>query len=195
MGIVREVLRTGGAIEDVYFDVVQGALYEVGRRWEANQITVADEHMATAIAQYVIGQLYEQIERAESRRGRIVIAGVAGEFHQLGANMIADVLEARGWDVRFLGTNVPLSGILAAVERHDADVVGLSMTMLSNIARLRELVDALRRSRTADQTHIVVGGTAFSSVTTLWQDVGADLFIPDLRAALRMLAGYERKSP
>jgi methanogenic corrinoid protein MtbC1 len=194
-GIAREVLRTGDAIEDVYVDVVQSALYEVGRRWEANQITVADEHMATAVAQYVIGQLYEQIEWAKSKRGRLVIAGVAGEFHQLGANMIADVLEARGWDVRFLGTNVPLSGILAAVERHDADVVGLSITMLTNVARLREVVDALRRSRTTSQTRIVVGGAAFRSVTTLWQDVGADLFIPDLRAAFRMLAQYERKSP
>lgn len=56
--VAREMLRIGHTLVDVYADLLQEALYEVGRLWESNQITVAQEHMATAIVQQVMAQLY-----------------------------------------------------------------------------------------------------------------------------------------
>jgi MerR family transcriptional regulator, light-induced transcriptional regulator len=184
--IAREALLSGASALDVYADLLQPALYEVGRRWETNQISVADEHMATAIVQYVIGQLYERLDVGAPTRGTMVIAGVPGELHQVGANMAADLLESCGWDVRFLGANVPENSMLSAIERHAAGVVGLSMTMLPHLPGLRQLVRAIRNAFPT-VPRIVVGGRAFHASATLWQEVGADQYAPNLREAVRLL--------
>ena len=60
--IAREALRNGARIQDLYADVFQDALYEVGRLWETNAITVAQEHMATAVTQYVMAHVFGTIE-------------------------------------------------------------------------------------------------------------------------------------
>ena len=104
---MSELLREGHPVLDVYLGVFQESLYQVGRLWESNVITVAEEHMATAITQFVLGQTYSQLPAPGDRRGNVVLTGVAGELHQVGANMVADVLESQGFDVRFLGTNMP----------------------------------------------------------------------------------------
>jgi methanogenic corrinoid protein MtbC1 len=57
--VAREALRDGTSLQSLYLDVFQPALYEVGARWEANQLTVAQEHIATAITQFVMAQIYE----------------------------------------------------------------------------------------------------------------------------------------
>src|SRR5580698_3350142 len=72
---------------------------------------------------------------------RLVITGIEGEFHQSGANMVADVSEARGWNVWFLGTNIPQEGVLQAIEEHKADAVGISTTMLLSIPEAVQLVE------------------------------------------------------
>ena len=185
--IAREALAGGASAVDVYVDLFQAALYEIGRRWERNEISVADEHMATAIVQYVLAQVYERLPIPSPTKGRMLVAGVAGELHQLGPNIVADVLETQGWDVRFLGTNVPASSILRAIEQHRPDVLGLSLTILSNTPRFRETVAAVRAEFRDSCPKIVVGGRAFRLARALWLDCGADACATDVRDALSIL--------
>src|SRR5690606_29037166 len=84
--VALELLREGRSVADLYYDVLQPAQYELGRLWERNEITVAREHMGTAITQFVIAQLYSRIETPSTSRGKAVVTGVQGELHQLGAN-------------------------------------------------------------------------------------------------------------
>ncbi len=149
--------------------------------------------MATAVAQYVIASLYADLERPTERRGRAVVTGVYGELHQLGANMVADILESDGWDVRFLGTNVPPDGAVRAAVDHRADLVGISAMMLPNLSRVTELVERVRAAGD-DRRRVIVGGGLFRSDPHLWRQVGADGFAPDLRevvALARRVSGAE----
>lgn len=186
-GIALESLSAAKRVLEVYVGVFQEALYEVGRLWESNQITVAEEHMATAVTQYVISQAYTHIPVSKARRGKLVMTGVSGELHQVGAHMVSDVLEAEGYDVRFLGTNLPHSGIVAAVSEHKADVVGISVTMLFNIPQAIRLVADLRASLGDRMPRIVVGGAAFRSAPELARELGAEGVGVDLRAARTLL--------
>ena len=182
--IATEALRTGATIEDLYSDVLQDGLYEVGHLWESNAITVAQEHMATAVTQFVMAQLFERIERPEASRGIAVLTGVPGELHHVGALMVADMLEAKGWRVQFLGSNLPVPAIVAAVRDAKPDVLGISVTMLFNLhhaARLIESVRALERP-----TRIVIGGAAFR-VANQWRDTGADDYAANAKAAVALL--------
>lgn len=190
--VALEALKAGHVIVDVYAEVLQEALYSVGARWETNEITVAQEHTATAITQYVLALLYERLAPAVTCRGKAVVAGVEGELHQVGANMVADALEADGWDVRFLGTNMPHDGILKVVQEHEADVVGISATMLFNVPKVRRLVAEVRQ-RSGEKVRVVVGGGAFRSTPKLYAEIGAAGSAPGLREAIILLRGLAQK--
>jgi MerR family transcriptional regulator, light-induced transcriptional regulator len=186
-GIADETVRQGHGLPDVYADILQDSMYEVGRLWETNRITVAQEHMATAITQYVIAHLYPLIQRAQPPKGRMVITGVEGEQHQVGPNMVADVLESAGWDVRFLGTNAPAAGVLQAVEEHRADVLGISATMLFNLPSVRRLIADVR-ALPGRKLRVILGGSAFRAAPDLYRELGAAGVALDVRAALRLVA-------
>jgi methanogenic corrinoid protein MtbC1 len=184
-GIAVEAVRQGHTVVDVLADVLQESMYEVGRLWETNRITVAQEHMATAITQQVIARLYPLITPMQPPRGKMVITGVEGEHHQVGPNMVADALESAGWDVRFLGTNTPIAGVLQAVEEHGASVLGISATMLFNIPAVRRLMTAARAAA-GENLRLIVGGSAFRAAPELYKEIGAAGVALDIRAALRL---------
>jgi MerR family transcriptional regulator, light-induced transcriptional regulator len=191
--VALEALGGGHALTDVYVHVLQESLYQTGRLWETNQISVAEEHMATAIVQYVLARLYEEITIAEPPRGRVVMTGVQGELHQVGANMVADALEADGWDVRFLGTNMPHDGILATIAEHDPEVVGISATMLLRVPQVKRLIADVRDHAGRETPRILVGGAAFRAAPDLWREVGADGFAPDVRSAVELARSWSPK--
>jgi methanogenic corrinoid protein MtbC1 len=177
-------LRAGRSIQDVYLHIFQESLYEVGRLWESNKITVAQEHMATAITQSVMALVYEHIVSPGGQRGKMVITGVEGELHQIGANMVADVLESDGWDVIFLGANTPHAGVLTAIDSYQATVVGISVTLLSNLPQVLHLVKSTKDRWGARAPRILLGGAAFRHAPALAAEVGADAVALDLAEAL-----------
>ena len=181
-----DTLRQGHAVIDLYAGLLQGAMYRIGSLWEGNQITVAQEHMATAITQFVIAHLYPLIELPQSSRGSIVITGVQGEFHQVGANMVADVLEMSGFEVRFLGTDTPMNGVLDAIQEHEAGILGISATMLFNLPNVIRLVESARQ-KTPAPIRVIVGGAAFRSAPNLYEQIGADGCALDLRSAIQLV--------
>jgi methanogenic corrinoid protein MtbC1 len=187
LSLVNEALNNGAPLLDVYVDVLQAAQFEIGRLWETNVITVAQEHMATAITQYVMAQLYPRTGRPVTPKGNIIVTGVEGEYHHIGPNIIADVLEADGWDVRFLGANVPHSGILRLIEEHQASIAGISVTMLSNIPQLIRLLESIDHTFGKSKVRTLVGGAGFRSNPELWKEIGADGFAADARHALSVV--------
>jgi len=186
LNLAKEFVQHGQTVRDVYLEILQPAMYEIGRLWETNQITVAREHMATAITQYVMAQLFPLlIQSAKAGRGTVIVTGVEGELHQIGALMVSDVLESDGWQVRFLGSNMPHSGILDALKQENASVLCISTTILTNLPKAVELIQAVRSS--LPTVRIVVGGAAFKSAGELCKELGADAFAPDLVGALKVV--------
>lgn len=186
--VARQALRQVSATADLYVHIFQEALYEIGRMWEQGRITIAQEHMATATVQYVIAQVYADLPLAIHSRGNALVTGVAGEFHQVGANMVADMLESDGWNVRFLGTNMPHDGILAAINETHTDLLAISATMLFNLPRVRALVHEVRESLGTRAPHIVVGGAAFRLCPGFCAEIGVAGPAADVAAAVQLCA-------
>jgi methanogenic corrinoid protein MtbC1 len=186
--IAREALREGTTLSDFYLDVLQPVLYEVGARWEANRLTVAQEHMATAITQYVMAQVYDPRVPEGEGRGRLILTGVEGELHSVGAVMVGDLLEMAGWHVRFLGTNLPATSVLASIREWRPTHVGISTTMVFHLAAVRHLIGGIRREF-ADRVAVVLGGAAYRVQPDAWKDLGGDAYAADLRAVQQLLAG------
>jgi len=160
--IVEEALRNGAGVFDIYAQVFQECLYEVGRLWAAGKISVSVEHRATAITQFVMAGIYSRTlsVRPTGPQRQAIVTGVAGEFHQIGANMVADVLESDGWNVEFLGTDAPHSGIVDAVRAQNSDLLCISATMLFNVPQVVRLIRELRGLYPS--LRMLIGGAAFA---------------------------------
>lgn len=187
LGIVEEALRDGHSHVDVYVDVFTEALHRVGELWELNKISVAQEHMATSITQYAIANIYRRLVPDATSRGSMIVTGVSGELHQIGANLVADAMEAKGWAVHFLGSNVPHSAVLLAVEEDAADVLCISTTIVANLPSVTALVQSLRSELGERAPKIILGGGAHRLATQFASDIGVQEALVDLKTALAVL--------
>ena len=185
LNIALEALRNGAAVQDLYADVFQDALYEVGRLWETNAITVAQEHMATAVTQYVMAHVFGSIHSPSPSRGVAVMTGVPGELHHVGALMVSDMLETHGWRVQFLGSNLPIAAILAAITDARPQLLGISITMPFNLHHAVRLIEEAKR--VVPGLRAVVGGAACRG--DAWHNTGADHYATDVRGAIDLLCG------
>jgi methanogenic corrinoid protein MtbC1 len=186
LNIVEEAIRSGHSHVDIYVDVFAASLHHVGKLWEQNQITVAQEHMATSITQYAIAAIYPRLVPAAVHRGMAVVTGVSGELHQIGANLVADSLEAEGWNVRFLGSNLPHSSVIAALEETSANILCISTTIIANLPSVAELVQSVHEKLRQRAPRVVLGGAAYRMATHFAREMGATE-ISDLRSALATL--------
>lgn len=136
--IALECLQRGMGIEALYGRVIAPAMWRIGSLWEEGAITVADEHLATALTHRVMASVYgASFGWAGSRPGRILLAAVEGERHALGLRMAADVLELSGYEVNYLGGDVPLDALSSAVASREPDLIGLSSTLPSDGSSLK----------------------------------------------------------
>ena len=106
--------------------MLEPALREVGHRWAMGALNVAEEHYATAIAQSILDGLSRRFKRAPKDGRLAVVTGTPEELHALGVRMVADFLEADGWEVIQLGPGAPAHDIAALVESEQPDLVALS---------------------------------------------------------------------
>lgn len=184
--MIMDAYHNGHSIPDIYLNIFQESLYEIGRLWESNHISVADEHICTAITQFIMSNLYPHLELSEKRRGRAVITGIEGELHQVGANMVSDILESDGWDVVFLGSDVPINSALQALRTHKADLLGISSTIHSNMPNVIKLVQMTRKEFGKKTLSIMLGGGAFKTQQPLPQDLEDCLVAQDIRDAVEL---------
>jgi diguanylate cyclase (GGDEF)-like protein len=156
--VIDEALAAALAPAAIHALVIEPAMVAVGELWAAGTLTVADEHLATAISQRVLVTLFDRlcVARAGSRE-RILLAAVEGQRHTLGLRMIADVLEGAGFDVLYLGGDVPVAALSRFAADHQPAVAGLGAAA-GGVDALRASIAAVHDASPA--TRIMLGGRA-----------------------------------
>ncbi len=185
---VDDARAAGIGVGSLYLEVFQPVLREVGRLWEENRITVADEHVATAIAQAAMSRLYDAVFATGAVEGRLLLAACAdSERHEIGLRMVCDLLEMEGWDTVFLGATVPVESLVAMVLERRPQVVALSAAIAPHLARVRQAIEAIRAAVPRDGPLVAVGGRAFLADPGLAERLGADLTASDAAQAARLI--------
>jgi methanogenic corrinoid protein MtbC1 len=187
VSLALDAVEEGISIEDLYLQVFQPVQHEIGRLWQINEISVAQEHYATAVTQLVMSQLYPRIFATERSGHTLVAACVGNELHEIGIRMVADLFELHGWDTFYLGANTPVASVVETVEEHGADLLAVSVTMTLHLQQVERLIEAVRAS-TVGGVKILVGGYPFNLVPDLWQRFGADGYAPDAKRAISLAA-------
>ncbi|MFI7466819.1 B12-binding domain-containing protein [Nonomuraea sp. NPDC049646] len=176
------------SLETLLLDVVAPVQARVGREWESNQITVAQEHTATAVNERVLAALaHHPAARAAANgpaRGRIAVACIDGEWHAMPARILSEVLRLRGWRVDYLGAQVPTPHLITHLHRTACDVVALSSSIPTRLPGAHAAITACQ----ATGTPVMAGGAAFGPDGRYARLLGADAWAADGAAAADRLA-------
>lgn len=169
----------------IYLDVLQPAMIRIGELWQQARITVAHEHLATAITKTVMASLAPAAWEPPPIDRRVVLACTPGELHAVGLRMLADFLEGDGWHVLELGASTPTVDLIAIVEADAPDVVGLSTSLTLQLA---DAADAIGLLHALDRPpFVIVGGRAYGGDPEVARQVGADAFGADAGETSRIL--------
>lgn len=160
--------------ERVMCELIGAAQAEVGRRWEAGEWSVAREHLATGIAEEVVGVLGRLPAASVAHKGKVLVACVEGEWHSLPARITAHVLRRAGWDVTFVGPSVPADQIAATLHDLGPHAVAVSCVVAANLSGARRVVETAR----AGGTPVIAGGAGFGTDGRWARTVGANQWAP-----------------
>lgn len=154
-------------------DVLEPLIRALGDRWESGQWRVAQEHLATAV---VRAALWDLIRRADPGAGgtALVVATLPGHRHELGALLAGTIAAEQGWDVVYLGADLPAEEIAAAARLREARVVLISLVYPAGDARTAREIERLG-SFLRPGTRLLAGGRAAESYRDSLQAIGADL--------------------
>ncbi len=158
--IVNTLLKQKADVKVIYEELLKRAMYEVGVLWEHNKITVATEHMASAVTESVMNEVYATLLFSVNSQKTVIITCIQSELHQIGARMISDVFEMNNWQVHFLGANMPNNELVDYVGIVKPEMLAISVSLYFNLPLLDELLQIIRKFYPA--ISIVVGGQAFA---------------------------------
>jgi len=184
--LVFDAAERGEPVRQLYLQVFQPALREIGRLWQMNKISIAQEHFCSAATQIVMSQLLPRGVAAERCGHGVVVACVSGDLHEVGARMVGDFFALAGWDTYFCGANTPHAAVAASLVDRAADVLAVSATMGCHVLAVKELIEQVRAEPRCARLRVMVGGHPFNVDPALWRTVGADGTAADADAAVAL---------
>ncbi len=176
--ILQEARAAGADLARISTELIEPALSQIGEMWARQEISVAEEHLATSLVTRVITNAAEPSGARPSGAPRIVLACLSGEFHALGLRIISEVAREAGWEPEELGPNVPRAALTAFLGQRPPQAVGLSISLPGHIPECSETIRLCRKA--APGTKILVGGRIFRIDPDLGALLDADFVAPDV---------------
>lgn len=185
--LVAEALESGVGADRIYLQVLHPAMHDIGRLWERAQLSVAQEHLATQITQSVLAQIaHELVPGRDTGRGRTALAACTpGERHVLGAQMVADFLEADGWRAEIVPAGATADELARRARDTDATLVALSTALPHNLLAAAHAFSVIRH--VPHRPLLIAGGQAYGGDAERARVVGADAFAADPEALLAIV--------
>lgn len=184
--LILDAVEEGVSVKDIYMHVFQPSQYEVGRLWQINEISVAQEHFCTAATQLIMSQLYPHIFSTERVGKKIVATTIGGDLHEIGIRMVSDFFEMEGWDTFYLGANSPAEDVIDEIINRKADMLAVSVTMSNFLSNAKELIRSVRENLECGNVRILIGGRPFKIYDSFWEKFGADGFARNAHEAVEI---------
>ena len=178
-GAVEALLTTMDPLDIVNNELIP-ALDEVGRSFEKGMLFLPQLLSSASAAEAgfnVIKKFLAKNNQDTISKGKIVMATVKGDVHDIGKNIVKTILENYGYTVIDLGKDVDPSAVVAAVKEHDVKLVGLSALMTTTVASMEETIKALREA--GCDCKVMVGGAVLTPEFAM--KIGADYYSKDAK--------------
>ena len=184
--VILSNVNGSNSIKEIYLNVFQPVLWEVGNLWEQKKISVAMEHYCTAVTQFIMSKFYERIFSTEKNGRNLTATSVSGELHEVGIRMVSDFFELEGWNTYFLGANTTNDNIIKTIKETNSEILAISSTIDFNIPKVINLIKVVREEIPNKELKIIVGGKPFNMDKNLWKTMNADGYAPNAQAAIAL---------
>ena len=182
--VSKEFIKCNDDIKPFWESIIVPSMYAIGDKWANGKITVGQEHTATSICQRVMAEYYEEILNNCSTTKKVIVTTSPKELHQIGARMVADLLELNGFDVEFLDSSCSIEDILDIISNNNVRELIISTTLVSNLESTENLISDIKK-RVDNEIKIFVGGQAYTAKSDLKSN--ADFCITDFDLLLNKL--------
>jgi methylmalonyl-CoA mutase cobalamin-binding domain/chain len=175
---IAQGVMDGGAAPIEFFDhAISPGLTEIGRRFEELEVFLPEMVVAADIVSRVNEEVINPaVERGAGEKarsaGKVVMATVQGDLHDIGKNMVVLMLRVNGFEVIDLGINVSPSEIVSRAESEGADIIGMSTLLTTCLPYCKDVFDFLEGKGTRGEYGLIIGGAAPNEGFA--DDVGAD---------------------
>jgi methanogenic corrinoid protein MtbC1 len=193
--IVREVISAGYSAEQLTQEVYWPVLEMINTLFRNDQLTTLAHHYATRLLRSLIDQVQSGYARKIRRSKSIVMFSGPNEADEMAGIIVADLVEADGYDVFFGGGGIANDEILAEVGERRPDILLMFASAPSDAPNIRQLIDTIRGINACPNMQIVVGGGVFNRAPGLAEEIGADLWARDPQELLdQLLTGISRRA-
>jgi 5-methyltetrahydrofolate--homocysteine methyltransferase len=185
--LTQALLDQGTEPQKVLKEGLVAGMDVVGARFKAYEMWLPEVILAAKAMKAATALLKPYLEKSggSMKLGKIVIATVEGDVHDIGKNLVSMMLESAGFDMVDLGVNAKVSAIAEAAVTQQADLVGLSALLTTTMLAMKPAVKAIRAA--SAKVKVMVGG---SPITQEWaKEAGADGFAPDALRAINLAKG------
>lgn len=193
--VVEETLQTGVTAHGVYVDLIWPTMNEIEKLKRADRINGVQEHLATRINRTIVNQLQNKLPRREIREKKVVICCAQDQLQELGAQMMADLFESDGWEVRFTGGGLTNDDILAYIHSYAPQLLVIYGAEPSQAPGIRNLIDTIRDINAYPDMRIMLSGGLFNRAEGLWEEIGADMFAENAAEALKVAITNQKFNP
>ena len=183
-GELAKYMASSHSPMDIINKEIIPALDTVGEGYDKKEIYLPSLLMSAEAATCAFDALKPFIPKGETIGGKILLATVKGDIHDIGKNIVRVVLESRGFEVRDLGRDVPTSEVLRELYENEYDLVGLSALMTTTLHAMEETVKAVKEN--FPKVKVMVGGAVLNAEYA--DSIGADYYGADAPAAAKIAA-------
>jgi 5-methyltetrahydrofolate--homocysteine methyltransferase len=189
--LVQEALGTGVPVEDIIREGLTAGMQVVGEKFSCREYFIPDMLASADAVGAAMEVLKPHLEKANvETKGKVVIATVKGDIHDIGKNIVAIMLKGAGYEVHDVGIDVPEDTIVAAVKSEKPDFVGLSALLTTTMTEMPVVIKALKDAGLRDSVKVLIGGAAVSDEYA--KEIGADAFGADAFQAVRLMEEMEK---
>ncbi len=180
--LVTAAIRAGDlSARDAILEVCLPAERELGRMWQLDEITVAEEHFISATVSALIPRIVALAPPTQECGKTVLAATLEGDPHDIGMQAVSALYEMDGWRLVSLGSGLPVDDLVWSVDAFEADLVLLSAALVRHVDAVVTAVASLRarpgvEGGAARAIPVLVGGPAFAWHPDLWRETGANAF-------------------
>ena len=183
--MMEQALADGANPTELLNGALISAMTEVGERFEHKDLFLPEMLIAARAMKGALAVLEPHLRVADVQPvGRILLATVSGDMHDIGKNVVGIMMEGAGFEVIDLGVDVAPERIVAMVKEYKPDLVGLSALLTTTMEMMPITMEALNEAGIREQVKVIVGGAPVTQKYAT--SIGADLYAPDAASAARV---------
>ncbi|MCB0346716.1 MAG: cobalamin-dependent protein [Bdellovibrionales bacterium] len=194
--IIESALSKKQASPDaLYLEVLLPSQRKIGELWATGKLTVAEEHRASQITLSQMDILRRAMKPLEKNGKHVVIAAPENDPHYIPCRVVSDFLVRDGWTVDCLGAGTPTKDLVKFIAQCKPDLLGLSTTLAEAVPTARAAIKQVKKHHPS--LPILIGGSAFAAFPELLDNLGHDVYAPDIATAImrsRELVGLPNRS-